>query len=72
MAFWGLELLALPLWALLLSSRWHVGAMKIEERKGPLFYIHELPEWFWWRWPKPGTDCSENGYVGHDHAENSV
>eukprot|EP01038_Epipyxis_sp_PR26KG_P010631 gene10631-14276_t len=39
-------------------------------RKSPLlFYMYELEEKFWWRWPIPGADCSENGYVGHDHAE---
>ena len=38
---------------------------------GPLYYIYDLPEEYWWRWPKPGTDCSENGYVGHEHSINS-
>jgi xyloglucan galactosyltransferase MUR3 len=33
--------------------------------------MYALPEQYWWRWPKPGTDCSGNGYVGHNHAENS-
>lgn len=32
-----------------------------------LFYIHELDEEFWWRWPVNGTDCTSNGYVGHEH-----
>lgn len=36
--------------------------------KDKLFYIYDLPEEFWWRWPKPSADCSKNGYVGHDHA----
>ena len=40
-----------------------------EEYDGPYFYMYELDKEFWWRWPKPGTDCSENGYVGHEHAE---
>ena len=35
---------------------------------GPFFFMYELPEDLWWRWPAPGTDCSENGYVGHEHA----
>ncbi len=33
-----------------------------------LFYMYELDEEFWWRWPAAGSDCSENGYVGHEHA----
>ena len=37
--------------------------------QGPFFYMYELPEEFWWRWPNAGTDCSENGYVGHEHAQ---
>lgn len=37
--------------------------------KEGLFYMYELDEEFWWRWPIPGTDCSGNGYVGHEHAE---
>lgn len=37
--------------------------------KGKLFYMYDLEEKFWWRWPAPGTDCSKNGYVGHEHAE---
>ncbi|RYG64523.1 hypothetical protein EON64_13805 [archaeon] len=39
-----------------------------------LFYIYELPEEFWWRWPREGTEqaCKENGYLGHEHAENSA
>ena len=39
-----------------------------------LFYIYELPEEFWWRWPHPGTEqsCKENGYLGHEHAELSA
>jgi hypothetical protein len=37
--------------------------------KGKLFYMYELEEKYWWRWPVPGTDCSQNGYVGHEHAE---
>lgn len=34
-----------------------------------LFYMYELDKEFWWRWPVSGSDCSENGYVGHEHAE---
>lgn len=39
------------------------------DHKGPFFYMYSLPEEFWWRWPAPGSDCSENGYVGHEHAQ---
>ena len=42
-----------------------------DTKEGPFFYMYEMPEEFWWRWPKEGTDCSENGYVGHEHAVNS-
>ena len=35
----------------------------------PLFYMYELDESFWWRWPLRHSDCSGNGYVGHEHAE---
>lgn len=39
-----------------------------------LFYIYDLPEEFWWRWPRNGTEeaCRENGYLGHEHAELSA
>jgi hypothetical protein len=37
--------------------------------EGPFFYMYELDKEFWWRWPDAGTDCSTNGYVGHEHAE---
>lgn len=35
------------------------------------YYIYPLEEEYWWRWPKPGTDCNNdnNGYVGHEHSE---
>ena len=36
---------------------------------GPFYYMYDLPEEYWWRWPRPGTDCSENGYVGHEHSK---
>jgi xyloglucan galactosyltransferase MUR3 len=38
-----------------------------------LFYMYDLPEEFWWRWPKNGTDtqCKENGYLGVEHAQYS-
>jgi len=36
-----------------------------------LFYMYDLPEEYWWRWPVEGSDCSENGYVGHNHKQNS-
>ena len=41
------------------------------EHSGPLFYMYDLGEEFWWRWPVDGSDCSGNGYVGHEHKENS-
>ena len=44
------------------------GSSIAEDNLGPLFYMYDLPEEYWWRWPKPGTDCSENGYVGHEHS----
>lgn len=39
-----------------------------------LFYMYELDEEYWWRWPKNGTEaaCQENGYLNHDHAMNSA
>jgi hypothetical protein len=40
-----------------------------ENRK--LFYMYDLDEEFWWRWPVDGSDCSGNGYVGHEHKEHS-
>lgn len=36
-----------------------------------LFYIYDLPQEFWWKWPKPSANCSETGYLGHEHAINS-
>lgn len=39
-----------------------------DENSEPLFYMYELDEEFWWRWPVAGSDCSSNGYLGHDHA----
>ena len=33
-----------------------------------LFYMYELDETFWWRWPDPKADCSQNGYLDHPHA----
>ncbi len=34
-----------------------------------LFYMYDLEEEFWWRWPAPNADCSANGYLGHEHAQ---
>ena len=48
-----------------------VAGNRVPNSEGPFFFMYDLPEEFWWRWPDPGTDCSENGYVGHEHAENS-
>lgn len=38
-----------------------------------LFYMYDLSEEFWWRWPIQGTEstCKEQGYLGHEHAINS-
>lgn len=55
------------LFTLLLSLLLQAARCNIE--KEGLFYMYELDEEFWWRWPIPGTDCSGNGYVGHEHAE---
>ena len=33
-----------------------------------LFYMYELDESFWWRWPDPKADCTQNGYLDHPHA----
>lgn len=37
------------------------------------FYMYDLPEEFWWRWPVNGTEkvCTENGYLSNVHAEYS-
>ena len=44
---------------------------KLLEDSTKLFYMYDLDEEFWWRWPVDGSDCSGNGYVGHEHKENS-
>lgn len=38
------------------------------------YFIYDLPEEFWWRWPDPGTEsvCKEEGYLSHVHAEYSA
>ena len=42
------------------------------ETKKRLFYMYDLPEVFWWRWPIEGSDCgNSNGYISHHHKENS-
>jgi hypothetical protein len=33
-------------------------------KSNKLFYIYPLEEEYWWRWPDPGTDCAETGYLG--------
>ena len=46
----------------------------IDDFNGPsphekkLFYMYEMDESFWWRWPDPKADCSQNGYLDHPHA----
>ena len=38
---------------------------------GRKFYIYELPEIFWWRWPdERNSTCKGNKYVDNQHAEN--
>ena len=44
------------------------GADAVDKR---LFFMYDLDEEFWWRWPVDGSDCSGNGYVGHEHKEYS-
>lgn len=34
-----------------------------------LYYIYPLDKEFWWSWPQDESDCSQQGYVGHEHAE---
>lgn len=48
-----------------------VQVVTTKEHNVPLFYMYDLGEEFWWRWPVDGSDCSGNGYVGHEHKENS-
>ncbi len=45
-----------------------------EKLKNSKYYIYNLTEEFWWRWPKNGTQqsCIENGYLGHEHTELSA
>ena len=52
---------------MMLSNTNHNHSIKHQ----PLFYIYNLSEEYWWRWPINGSDCSGNGYVGHEHKENS-
>lgn len=46
-----------------------VGAQVNGTASNKLFYMYDLEESFWWRWPTKHSDCSGNGYVGHEHAE---
>jgi hypothetical protein len=45
-----------------------------KEESALLFYMYDLHEKFWWRWPQNGTEreCQENGYLSHAHAEFSA
>lgn len=38
--------------------------------KKKLFYMYDLPEEYWWRWPANSTaeKCRANGYLGVEHA----
>jgi uncharacterized membrane protein YgcG len=46
----------------------------LEDEPPLLFYMYELHEKFWWRWPHNGTEkeCTDNGYLSHAHAEYSA
>ena len=37
------------------------------EEEESLFYMYELDKEFWWSWPDEQSNCSSNGYVGHEH-----
>lgn len=30
---------------------------------GKLFYMYDLEEKYWWRWPDKGADCTQSGYM---------
>jgi hypothetical protein len=30
---------------------------------GKLFYMYDLEEKYWWRWPDQGADCTQSGYM---------
>lgn len=53
------------------SSPVGAGTQQKQKQKQKLFYLYNLTEEFWWRWPRNGTEasCRENGYLGHEHAE---
>ena len=36
-----------------------------------LFYLYDLPEKFWWRWPLATADCEKHGYLNNYHSANS-
>ena len=31
-----------------------------------LFYIYPLGQDYWWRWPRPDSDCRKSNYLSHD------
>jgi len=33
------------------------------------FFMYDLPEDYWWRWPKNTSDCVDSGYVSHNHSQ---
>jgi hypothetical protein len=37
--------------------------------KEQLFYMYDLEEKYWWRWPKNSTDCSKNKYIQHKYGQ---
>ena len=34
-----------------------------------LFYMYDLPQEYWWRWPRNTSDCVDSGYVSHNHSQ---
>jgi hypothetical protein len=53
------------LWLILYTL---LSFFQFSHQDGNLFYMYDLDEEFWWRWPEPLLDCSSNGYIGHEHA----
>lgn len=45
--------------------------LSVNSSSSPKFYLYELPEIYWWRWPKSTADCNSQGYLSHEHAINS-
>jgi hypothetical protein len=56
----------LPINRNLLADGGNESGWALEEEES-LFYMYELDEEFWWSWPDESSNCSKNGYVGHEH-----